>query len=137
MTPTQCFKNDTRKCNDKLCCTFFICMKKLRNKNVELMKRWKNEFILSRIRLRLTGEDETETKYMQWYTYFLLLIVYVIYLAFGAVVFQAIEQPAEVREFKIKQLSWWLIDIQIAKCDQAKLELKDKIAQFGDEVGFQ
>ena len=27
--------------------------------------------------------------------------------------------------------------IQIAKCDQAKLELKDKIAQFGDEVGFQ
>ena len=33
---------------------------------------------------------------MQWYTYFLLLIVYVIYLAFGAVVFQAIEQPAEV-----------------------------------------
>ena len=57
----------------------------------------KNEFIFSRIRLRLTGEDETETKYMQWYTYFLLLIVYVIYLAFGAVVFQAIEQPAEVR----------------------------------------
>lgn len=40
-------------------------------------------------------------------------------VAFGAVVFQAIEQPAE-----------------IAKCDQAKLELKDKIAQFGDEVGF-
>ena len=57
------------------------------------------DLIFSRIRLRLTGEDETETKYMQWYTYFLLLIVYVIYLAFGAVVFQAIEQPAEVRQF--------------------------------------
>ena len=27
--------------------------------------------------------------------------------------------------------------VKIAKCDQAKLELKDKIAQFGDEVGFQ
>lgn len=60
--------------------------------------------IFSRIRLRLTGEDETETKYMQWYTYFLLLIVYVIYLAFGAVVFQAIEQPAEVSRTKLKQL---------------------------------
>ena len=65
--------------------------------------------IFSRIRLRLTGEDETETKYMQWYTYFLLLIVYVIYLAFGAVVFQAIEQPAEVSEFKSKQLYFELI----------------------------
>ena len=74
---------------------------------------------------------------MQWYTYFLLLIVYVIYLAFGAVVFQAIEQPAEVSRSKIKQLYFELIDFQIAKCDQAKLELKDKIAQFGDEVGFQ
>ena len=41
---------------------------------------------------------------MQWYTYFLLLIVYVIYLAFGAVVFQAIEQPAEVRKSACKQL---------------------------------
>ena len=60
--------------------------------------------IFSRIRLRLTGEDETETKYMQWYTYFLLLIVYVIYLAFGAVVFQAIEQPAEVSGTELKQL---------------------------------
>ena len=60
------------------------------------MNKW-IYLIFSRIRLRLTGEDETETKYMQWYTYFLLLIVYVIYLAFGAVVFQAIEQPAEVR----------------------------------------
>ena len=30
-----------------------------------------------------------------------------------------------------------MIDFKIAKCDQAKLELKDKIAQFGDEVGFQ
>ena len=43
---------------------------------------------------------------MQWYTYFLLLIVYVIYLAFGAVVFQAIEQPAEVSGTELKQLYW-------------------------------
>ena len=66
----------------------------------------KNEVILkfpSRIRLRLTGdEQQNETgqhsggRYTQWYTYFLLLLVYVIYLACGAFVFKAIEQPAEV-----------------------------------------
>ena len=60
--------------------------------------------LLSRIRLRLTGDEQQQEgghgsgggRYTQWYTYFLLLLVYVIYLACGAFVFKAIEQPAEV-----------------------------------------
>ena len=44
----------------------------------------------------MAQEEEEQSKCMAWYTYLLLLIIYVIYLAFGALVFQAIEQPAEV-----------------------------------------
>ena len=52
-------------------------------------------FIFSRVRLRIDNEKKVNA--MKWYSYLILLLMYIIYLAIGAYVFQMFEKPHEVR----------------------------------------
>ena len=51
--------------------------------------------ILSRVRLRIDNEKKVNA--MKWYSYLILLLMYIIYLAIGAYVFQMFEKPHEVK----------------------------------------
>ena len=55
----------------------------------------KKIFIFSRVRLRIDNEKKVNA--MKWYSYLILLLMYIIYLAIGAYVFQMFEKPHEVR----------------------------------------
>ena len=54
-----------------------------------------NYFILRRVRVRL-GDEAKKVATMKWYSYIILLLMYIIYLAIGAWVFQMFEKPHEV-----------------------------------------
>ena len=54
--------------------------------------------IFSRVRLRIDNEKKPNA--MKWYSYLILLLMYIIYLAVGAYVFQMFEKPHEVSLFE-------------------------------------
>lgn len=52
-------------------------------------------FFFSRVRVRL-GDEARKVATMKWYSYVILLLMYIIYLSIGALVFQTFEKPHEV-----------------------------------------
>ena len=45
------------------------------------------------------GNEARKVTTMKWYSYIILLLMYIIYLAIGALVFQTFEKPHEVRRY--------------------------------------
>ena len=87
--------------------------------------------IFRRVQVKLEDDAKRDTT-MKWYSYLILLLMYIVYLGLGAYVFQRFEQPNEVlfvvskNEQKIKR----------NKCIQAKNDVKAKINQFGDDYFY-
>merc|ERR1712228_809643 len=71
-----------------------------------------------RVRVRL-GDEARKVATMKWYSYVILLLMYIIYLSIGALVFQTFEKPHELN-----------------KCNEAKKKVRIKIEQFGDDYFY-
>ncbi|CAG5079389.1 Oidioi.mRNA.OKI2018_I69.PAR.g9242.t1.cds [Oikopleura dioica] len=71
-----------------------------------------------RVQVKLEDDAKKDTT-MKWYSYLILLLMYIVYLAIGAMVFQKFEQPNEKN-----------------KCIEAKEKVRTKINQFGDDYFY-
>ena len=81
-------------------------------------------------------DDAKKDTTMKWYSYLILLFMYIVYLGLGAYVFQQFEQPYEVWLCFQAMFSIEKFFFKKSKCVQAKKVVKAKIDQFGDDYFY-